>query len=225
MIQTLLLLVCLSGSSFAFAPSAFVSPRADLSLYETERAAESTESDENLKAGGMENFLNKKFPSFSKLLLNDEMIKAINEGKTTILVPNDLAFEQLGEKKIKQINDPRNDEIRQKMGSYHVVSGKSITAVELRTEDWTKGRPKDGSKPNTLIAGVVTMSGEVPVGRSKSGGFLGFGAKEDGDIVIGPNSRIVQSYIVQESMVHEMDGLVSPDVLWRYCDQLRIPGF
>ena len=69
------------------------------------------------------------------------------------------------------------------------------------------------------------MSGEVPVGRSKSGGVLGFGAKEDGDIVIGPEAKIVQSFEVEECLVHDMDSLVSPEVLWRYCDQLRIPGF
>jgi hypothetical protein len=63
------------------------------------------------------------------------------------------------------------------------------------------------------------------VGRSKSGGFWGYGAKEDGDIVIGPEAKIVQSFNVESCVVHEMDALVSPLALWRYCDQLRIPGF
>lgn len=75
-----------------------------------------------------------------------------------------------------------------------------------------------------MIAAIVTLGGEVPVGRSKSGGFLGFGAKEDGDIVIGPEAKIVQSFQVEESIVHEVDSLVSPVVLWRYADQLRLPG-
>jgi uncharacterized surface protein with fasciclin (FAS1) repeats len=224
MIRVLLLAAFLLQSSFAFQTGA-VCPRATLRLFETEKSSEDTKSLEDLKAAGVERFLKKKFPSFSKLLMNDEMRKSISEGKTTVFVPSEAAFEQLGEKKIAQIKDPRNGEIQQKMGSYHLVCGKSIPAIELRTEDWTKGRPKDGSKPNTRIAGVNTLSGEVPVGRSKSGGFLGFGAKEDGDIVVGPKSKIVQSFLVQESMIHEMDGLVSPDVLWRYCDQLRIPGF
>ena len=131
----------------------------------------------------------------------------------------------MDEKKRSQITDPRNEEIREKMGSYHLLPGQTVSAIELKTEDWTKGRPKDGSKPNTLIAGIVTLSGEVPVGRSKSGGFLGFGAKEDGDIVVGPKAKIVQSFNVQDSMIHEMDGFISPQVLWRYMDQLRIPGF
>eukprot|EP00980_Cylindrotheca_fusiformis_P001422 scaffold345_cov134-Cylindrotheca_fusiformis.AAC.33 len=225
MIRILLVIACLLGATCAFTTVA-VSQRADLRVFETDKATESKEeAEDKLKASGVEKFLSKKFPTFSKLLLNDEMRKAINEGNTTIFAPTEAAFEDLGERKIKQIKDPRNNEIQQKMGLYHLVSGQSITPIELKTEDWTKGRPKDGSLPNTLIAGVVTMGGEVPVGRSKSGGFLGFGAKEDGGIVIGPNSKIIQSYQVQGSMVHEMDGLVSPDVLWRYCDQLRIPGF
>lgn len=78
---------------------------------------------------------------------------------------------------------------------------------------------------DTLIAGIKTLSGEVPVGRSKSGGFLGLGATEDGDIVIGPSAKIVQSFNVEGSFVHEVDDLISPQILWRYCDQLRIPGF
>ena len=189
-------------------------------LRETENE---TQDEEELKE--VELFLNKRYPSFSKILLNDDVRKAINDGKSTIFVPNEAAFERLDEKKRSQITDPRNEEIREKMGSYHLLPGQAISAIELKTEDWTKGRPKDGSKPNTLIAGIVTLSGEVPVGRSKSGGFLGFGAKEDGDIVVGPKAKIVQSFNVQESMIHEMDGFISPQVLWRYMDQLRIPGF
>lgn len=226
MIKAIVLSLFLLNGSFAFTnfghhhhPRSVVNSK----LHETEN--DTTEDVEELKNAEVEVFLNKKFPSFSKVLVNDEVRKAINDGKSTIFVPNEAAFEALGEKKLSQITDPRNEEIRQKMGSYHLISGEAISAIELKTEDWTKGRPKDGSKPNTLIAGVVTLSGEVPVGRSKSGGFLGFGAKEDGDIVVGPKAKIVQSFSVQDSMIHEMDGLVSPEVLWRFCDQLRIPGF
>jgi len=78
---------------------------------------------------------------------------------------------------------------------------------------------------DTVIAGIKTLSGEVPVGRRKSGGFLGWGATEDGDIVVGPSANIVQSFNVEGSFVHEVDALISPVILWRYCDQLRIPGF
>lgn len=65
------------------------------------------------------------------------------------------------------------------------------------------------------------------MGRSKSGGFMGFGAKEDGGVVIGNNeARVVKSVNVGgKGIVHEVDGLVAPDLIWRYFDQLRIPGF
>ncbi len=173
-------------------------------------------------------FLEVKYPTFYKLLVrdNDSFLKVLQESKAhTIFVPNEDAMEALGAKKLQQMMDPRNEEIRDKMGQCHLLVGQAITATELRTEDWTKGRPKDGSKPNTLIAAIVTQGGEVPVGRSKSGGILGFGAKEDGDIVIGPSAQIIQSFKVEECLVHEMDALISPLALWRYVDQLRIPGF
>lgn len=221
MIRALFLSVLFLTGTFAFM-GVGSHPRKALNtrLRETENE---TQDEEELKE--VELFLNKRYPSFSKILLNDDVRKAINDGKSTIFVPNEAAFERLDEKKRSQITDPRNEEIREKMGSYHLIPGQTISAIELKTEDWTKGRPKDGSKPNTLIAGIVTLSGEVPVGRSKSGGFLGFGAKEDGDIVVGPKAKIVQSFNVQDSMIHEMDGFISPQVLWRYMDQLRIPGF
>jgi uncharacterized surface protein with fasciclin (FAS1) repeats len=91
-------------------------------------------------------FLEKKYKSFYKLI-NDEMMKAIKQGSVTVFVPNDVAFQALGEKKLKQLEDPRNEEIREKMGSYHIMP-EPISAIELRTEDWTKGRPKNGSKPS-----------------------------------------------------------------------------
>ena len=182
--------------------------------------------EEDAKTVKVDAFLEKFFPMFHDKLLNDEMRKAIAEGSVTVFAPTDEAFQRLGDKKLKQLDDPRNDEIRNKMGSYHCIPERAISAMELRTEDWSQGRPKDGSPPNTVIAKVVSLSGEVPVGRSKSGGFLNFfGAKEDGDIVVGPEAKIVKSFNVQDCIVHEMDALVSPELLWRYCDQLRIPGF
>mmetsp|Transcript_1586 Transcript_1586/g.2612 ORF Transcript_1586/g.2612 Transcript_1586/m.2612 type:complete len:236 (-) Transcript_1586:1519-2226(-) len=194
-------------------------------LYETSESTASSEEKLEEERPKLDAFLQKKYPSFYKLV-NEEMAKAIKQGTVTVFVPNQSAFDALGEKKLKQIFDPRNEEIREKMGSYHIIPNEAVSALELRTEDWTKGRPKDGSPPNTLIAGIKTLSGEVPVGRSKSGGFFGWGAKEDGDIVIGPEAKIVQSYNVEGSFVHEMDALISPLILWRYCDQLqmKLPG-
>ena len=130
-------------------------------LRETDKA---DEPEDDVKNAKLEVFLEKKFPSFHGFL-NDSMRKAIKEGSVTIFAPNEAAFEALGKKRLVQIEDPRNLETREKMGSYHVIPQQTISAIELKTEDWTKGRPKDGSKPNTLVAAVKTLAGEVPVGR------------------------------------------------------------
>ena len=153
-------------------------------LLSAEAASESSEADsEEEERPKLDAFLEKKYPSFYNLI-NDDMAKAkaIKQGSVTIFAPNEAAFEGLGEKKRSQIEDPRNLEIREKTGSYHIIPDDSIDAITLRTEDWSKGKPADGSRPNTMIAGFKTISGEVPVGRSMSGGFLGFGGKEDGTI-------------------------------------------
>jgi hypothetical protein len=108
-----------------------------------------TPEQEKEERSKLDAFLEKKYKAFYKLL-NDEMSKAIKKGSVTIFVPNDAAFEALGEKKRKQLEDPRNEEIKEKMGSYHIML-EPISAIELRTEDWTKGRPKDGSKPSKYL--------------------------------------------------------------------------
>ena len=207
---------------------------------EEEAPSSSSSSDDDSRAeeekSKLDVFLSKKYPEFYKELVNDDMKKvfatsgtSLGQGKKcTVFVPNAKAVEDLGDKKLKQLEDPRNVEIRDKMGSYHVIPTDSVSAVELLTEDWTKVQPGK-TKPNTVVASIVTMSGEVPVGREKSqdGGILGLfrPPKEDGPIVIGPSAKIVQSFVVDDNYVHEVDSLISPRILWRYCDQLRIPGF
>jgi len=186
-------------------------------------------------------FLSKEYPMFYKLLLSktDDIWKTLGasnaDGGYTIFVPNEAAFQALGEKKLTQLKDDRNLETIQKMALYHVIAKGLVTSQQLRTEDWTAPviQGKDGALRPYKVGGVITMGGTVPVGRSKSGGFLGWGAKEDGDAVIGPNARITQSYQIFspdnktkiEGTVHEVDAFVSPELLWRFMDQLRIPGF
>ena len=147
----------------------------------------------------------------------------------TLFAPNTQAFENLGAKKLQQLEDERNQETAEKMAAYHVIPNEAVAATRLSTEDWTVGRPKDGSKPAFTVEGIETAGGIVPVGRSKDEGLWGTGwfAKEDGGAVVGPNARILRSYIIgkQNCIVHEMDGFISPELLWRYLDQLRIPGF
>mmetsp|Transcript_537 Transcript_537/g.731 ORF Transcript_537/g.731 Transcript_537/m.731 type:complete len:208 (+) Transcript_537:35-658(+) len=68
----------------------------------------------------VERFLDKKFPAFYQLLgKNDEVWKTLNTDSTsstgyTLFAPNAQAFQNLGEKKRNQLEDPRNLEIAQK---------------------------------------------------------------------------------------------------------------
>jgi uncharacterized surface protein with fasciclin (FAS1) repeats len=177
----------------------------------------------------LESFVAGEFQAFYALLsLNDGLWQKIAESENgyTLFAPSNKVIDGLGQKKLLQLNDSRNRETVQKLGLYHVIEAEAVSAAQLRTEDWTRPAPVDGSPRPITVQGLLTIGGEVPVGRSKSGGFFGgIGAKEDGDVAIGPNARIVRSFKVDGSMVHEVDALISPIILWRYMDQLRIPGF
>jgi hypothetical protein len=71
--------------------------------------------------------------------------------------------------------------------------------------------------------GVITHGGEVVVERTMTGGMFGMGGKEDGGVTIG-GAKVVKSVPLGNGILHEVDALMSPNVLWRYMDQLRIPG-
>ena len=132
-------------------------------------------------------------------------------------------MENIDPKRKVQISDKRNEEVTEKLASYHVIPNGKVTQERLKREDWTV--PKVDGVAALSIGGVLTLGGELRVGRSKSGGFLGFGAKEDGGVVIGNNdAKVLKSTLVDGGVVHEVDGFVAPDLLWRYFDQLRIPG-
>ena len=230
MMRAMLRAVVLMGTAVAMAsafqavPLTNIRVRPVTSLRDTQGKQDDIAEDKTK----LETFMATKFPVFHSLLSKDDTIyKGLRTSTNgyTFFAPNAQAFENLGEKKRTQLKDPRNLETVQKMAAYHVIATEAVDEVRLRTEDWRKGRPKDGSPPPLTVRGVMTLGGEVPVGRSKSGGFLGWGAEEDGGVVVGPEAKIIQSFKVGDCIVHEMDALVSPVVLWRYCDQLRIPGF
>ena len=101
--------------------------------------------------------------------------------------------------------DARNLETTQKLSAYHVIA-ETVTADEL-----------------FVAGGVITLGGEIPIERSRTGGLFGVGGKEDGGVTIN-GAKVVRTIDLQYGLVHEVDGLVSPSILWRYMDQLRIPG-
>ena len=55
------------------------------------------------------------------------------------------------------------------------------------------------------------------------GGLFGIGGKEDGGVTVN-GAKIVRSQELGACLIHEMDGFCNPQLLWRYLDQLRIPG-
>jgi uncharacterized surface protein with fasciclin (FAS1) repeats len=158
-------------------------------------------------------FLQQNYPIFYSILeKNDDVWKAIGEDDAdkgefgfTIFAPSDAAMNQLGDKKAKQLMDPRNFETTQKIAGYHVIA-ETVTAEQLYN-----------------CGGVVTTSGEIPVERSTTGGMFGMGGQEDGGVLIN-KARATQTWQVGTGLVHEVEGLVCPNIMWRYMDQLRIPG-
>ena len=73
------------------------------------------------------------------------------------------------------------------------------------------------------IGGVVTLEGVLSVGQTKIGGFFGIGGEDDGGVTIS-GAKIVKSFEVGSSIVHEVDKLVAPEVVWGYLDQTKLPG-
>lgn len=155
----------------------------------------------------VEAFLNENYAGFSAIVFqNEELWKGLQDAEGyTIMAPNNEAFENLDAKERSQLKDPRNGEICEKMGAYHVIA-EPVTADELYQ-----------------AGGVLTVGGEIPVGRSMTGGFFGFGGKEDGGVTIN-GAKIVNSYEISNCIIHEVDAFCHPQVLFRYLDQLRIPG-
>mmetsp|Transcript_27221 Transcript_27221/g.33366 ORF Transcript_27221/g.33366 Transcript_27221/m.33366 type:complete len:212 (-) Transcript_27221:318-953(-) len=154
-------------------------------------------------------FITQNYPGLVTLLLkNDAAWKAINESSGTgftIFAPTSEAFDALGEKKLEQIQDPRNLETAEKMASFHVIN-EPVSADALFNS-----------------GGVNTLGGLIEIERSISGGIFGIGGKEDGGVTLN-GAKVIRSKEVANGVVHEVDNLVSPSILWRFMDQLRIPG-
>ena len=151
--------------------------------------------------------LNDEFPSFAALVFqNEELWRGLRDGSGyTVLAPNEAAFAKLDDKRQKQLKDPRNGEVVEQIGAYHVISD-PVSKDDLYES-----------------SGVVTAGGRIDVGRSVVGGFMGIGGREDGGVTVN-GAKIVSSKSIGECIIHEMDDFAHPKVLDRYFDQLRIPG-
>ena len=201
-----------SSSSFATTTVLRESPAGD-----APSKAAADDDGENIQS-----FLQRNYPLFESLLLAkipniyDTLRASDSSAGYTIFCPSNSVMENMDPKRKVQISDPRNDEVTMKLASYHVISNGRVTQERLKREDWTVPKSADGVAALS-IGGVLTVAGELRVGRSKSGGFLGFGAKEDGGVVIGNNeARVIKSTTVgKNGVVHEVDGFVAPDLIWR----------
>lgn len=154
-------------------------------------------------------FLKEYYAGFNAILeLNDSIWKSlagVEEGGFTIFAPSNVVLSSLGDGKQGQLLDPRNLETTQKVGAYHVIA-ETVSAEELFN-----------------AGGVITLGGEIPIERSRSGGMFGLGGKEDGGVTIN-GAKVIKTIDLGSGLIHEVDNLVSPNILWRYMDQLRIPG-
>jgi uncharacterized surface protein with fasciclin (FAS1) repeats len=228
MIRTVLLVAIMAA--FAKEANAFQTSRTPALFRPTRNSPtllRETAKDES--AVTVQEFISDKYPEFKTLLSkNEKLWKEVKEAQTTgctIFCPTSEAFQALGESKLKQLGDERNVETAEKMGAFHVILTDAVPAGQLFIEDWTGPKPADGSQRAIKVGGINTVGGEVPISREKTGGFFGFGATEAGVAVIGPNAKIIRSLKIGKIIIHETDALISPQLLWRYCDQLRIPGF
>lgn len=137
-------------------------------------------NDDKSKLDTIQEFLQDKFPLFYNKILkdNDEIWKIIsedddiddgNDNGYTFFALNDDAVLELGEKRLLQLKDPRNLETIIKMGNYHFISLEAVPYQKLRTEDWTKPKPKNNLPRPLTIGSVKTLGGEIAVGREKNG--------------------------------------------------------
>lgn len=194
------LLVGFMQSTYGFQPSSHITSLTQSRVHSSTCLFDTaSEVEENLK---------ENHAIFYNLILskNKNVWKELSDPNAkgfTIFAPNDEAMESLGKQKLNQLVDDRNRETAEKIAEWHVVN-EPVGAWDIINS-----------------GGVVTMGGTVDIGKSKVGGFLGFGGEEDGGVLVS-GRKILESKQVDKVTIHVMDGLVSPNILWRYMDQLRI---
>ena len=100
------------------------------------RLAAATESVD----GDIDTFLSENYPDTKGLIdSNDEVAKKlreVSESGYTIFAPTTTSFKNLGDKKISQLDDPRNLEVREKIAAYHAIA-EPVTAVVKFRRFWS----------------------------------------------------------------------------------------
>ena len=196
----------------------------------------SLSSSSSSMATELEQFLQQEHSMFYTLLLdkNEYVWKMIRDnsgqnGACTIFAPTNAALQALGDKKIQQLLDNRNEEVRNKMGSYHIVlDDDSVVTTEQLYNSGGIRTIATGDNPVVPVERAKPSGGNIfaMFTTTKSGNSNG-NDDTDGAVIMGSNNaRIVNSVYFKSSntLIHQIDALISPNILWRYCDQLRIPG-
>ena len=154
---------------------------------------------------------NTGFMKFNDLLLRtgDKISSILKEENKefTLFAPSSSAWSNLDSSIINKLRDPRNAEVVEKIILYHLVEGKLLQADIFEANG--------GS--------LITKGGDVAIRPSLSGGFLGIGAKEDGGITIN-GAKLVNTWEVDNIIIHEVDNLINPYLLYRFLDAVRLPG-
>lgn len=191
-------------------------------------------SDGNKIVFEVEEYLAERYPMYTNMILrkNENLWKkqldqaVVDNGGFTIFVLTDKWLTQnvvTNEKIIVQLQDQRNLETLEKISLYHTIN-EIVTYEDLCN-----------------AGGIQTMGGIVPIEeKSKGNGIFGmFGnnnnkksnndKQQDDNLLDAPitvnGANIIRYYMIgNECHIYEIDNLISPKLLWRYMDQLRIPG-
>jgi uncharacterized surface protein with fasciclin (FAS1) repeats len=124
---------------------------------------------------------------------------AENTEKYTIFAPSAAAFAKLDKGIADKLADPRNLDVVDKIVAYHVVRGK------MTEEDIYKERE---------LATMGEGESSLKVTTAKTGGMFGMGGKDDGFRI--NDAKIIKSTEFPNSIVHEVDALLSPYLLYRF---------
>lgn len=179
-------------------------------IKEMSRATPTSLQEKTTTTSGVEEYLSENYPMFMTMIMskNDDVWKKLIEDSPTgytIFAPIDSAFDELGEKRCQQLKDDRNGEVVENIARYHAIN-EPVSESQLRD-----------------AGGIITLGGELPIEPMKEGGFFGIGGKDSGGVTVN-GARVLKTVQVgDDCTLHEVDKLISPSLLWRYLDQLRIP--
>jgi uncharacterized surface protein with fasciclin (FAS1) repeats len=159
------------------------------------------QNDESQNLLAARTFLQENYPIFYSILQkNDDVWKAIGEDDAD---KGEIGFTifAVSDASLQQLGDKKASQL---MDPRNLETTQRIAGYHVLSETVT-------AEQLFNCGAVVTSSGEIPVDQ------------EDGGVLIN-KAKATQTWQVGTGLVHEVEGLVCPNIMWRYMDQLRIPG-